>query len=226
MTLHLADGDIEVPLGDLSFEEFRRWTLSDDFPERGRFDYLRGRVEADVSPESLFSHNEPKGAIYATVRGHVLRSRIGRVFGDRARVVVESVGLSAEPDMVFISYETIRSRRVTLTPKEGRPTDAVEIVGPPDLAVEIVSDSSVGKDTRELYALYFEAGIREYWLIDVRGEDVSFRLLTRGTSDWIDAEADRDGFLPSPSLGHLFRLVRETDPEGLHFYDLQERLSP
>lgn len=52
--IHLADFDLDIPVGHLTFEEFRHWTLSTGLPERGRFDFLCGRVEADTSPESLY----------------------------------------------------------------------------------------------------------------------------------------------------------------------------
>lgn len=222
MTLHLPDFDFDLPVGRLTFEEFRRWTLSDSFPERGRFDYLRGRIEADMSPESLYSHNKPKGAVYATVRQAEQRD-LGEVYGDRARVVVEPVGLSCEPDLVFVSNASFDSGRVTLTPRQDRTDDAVEIVGPPDLVVEVVSNSSVRKDNRELYSLYFEAGIREYWLVDVRGKEVGFRLLTRDDSGWSDVAADAEGFVLSPVLGRRYRLDRRTGRRGEWRYDLIER---
>ncbi len=221
--LHLGDFDVELPTGGLTFEQFRRWTLSDEFPERGRFDYLRGRMEADVSPESLYSHNQPKTEILVALYRLTKQSDIGQVFGDRARVVVESVGLSCEPDLTFVSDDSFDSRRVVLTPKDNRPNDAIEIVGPPDLVAEVVSDSSVGKDTRDLYAHYFEAGVREYWLVDVRGKAISFRLLTRGVESWCEVAADAEGFFLSPVLGRRYRLDRKAGRRGEWRYDLVER---
>lgn len=40
------------------------------------------------------------------------------------------------------------------------------IIGPPDLVVEIVSPSSRSRDFIQKTALYAEAGVPEYWLID------------------------------------------------------------
>jgi hypothetical protein len=43
MTTSIAlEDDFEIPLVS-SFDEFREWARSDDFPERGRIDYLAGR---------------------------------------------------------------------------------------------------------------------------------------------------------------------------------------
>ena len=37
------DPPLVVPLPTMSFEAFRAWTRSDDFPEQGRIDYLNGK---------------------------------------------------------------------------------------------------------------------------------------------------------------------------------------
>ena len=59
--------------------------------------------------------------------------------------------------------------------------------GPPDLCVEIISPSSVEKDTDLLFKRYAKAGIQEYWLIDALGASPQF------TSDSHRADiVDRD----------------------------------
>ncbi|OHB83603.1 MAG: hypothetical protein A2V98_16150 [Planctomycetes bacterium RBG_16_64_12] len=40
---------VEIPLNLRSLADFRRWATSDDFPERGRIDYVAGRIEVDMS---------------------------------------------------------------------------------------------------------------------------------------------------------------------------------
>ena len=63
----LADG-IEIPPGILDLERFRAWARSDDFPERGRIDWVAGRLEVDMSPGDLNTHGSPKSAIYPGCR--------------------------------------------------------------------------------------------------------------------------------------------------------------
>src|SRR6266511_1101783 len=50
MATLLLEHGIEIPvIRDLA--DFRRWALSDAFPQRGRIDYIAGRIEVDMSPE-------------------------------------------------------------------------------------------------------------------------------------------------------------------------------
>jgi Uma2 family endonuclease len=49
----------------------------------------------------------------------------------------------------------------------------------PDLIVEIVSDTSVRKDTERLPVSYFAAGVGEFWLIDARRDPLEFLIHRR-----------------------------------------------
>ena len=59
----------------------------------------------------------------------------------------------------------------------------VELDGSPDMVLEVVSDSSVEKDIDVLMDLYWKAGIREYWLVDARGERIEFKILCHTARD-------------------------------------------
>jgi hypothetical protein len=54
----IEDG-LEIPLHLRSLADFRAWALSYDSREQGRIDYVRGRVEVDLSSEDLFCHGAP-----------------------------------------------------------------------------------------------------------------------------------------------------------------------
>ena len=56
----------------------------------------------------------------------------------------------------------------------------MRLEGSPDLVIEVVSDGSVRKDMVRLRDQYWQAGIQEYWLIDVRGEHLLFDILRPG----------------------------------------------
>ena len=84
-----------------------------------------------------------------------------------------------------------------------------EIDGSPDLLVEIVSDGSERKDTERLPRLYAAAGVPELWIVDARGGDLRFQILTLREGRYLAVGADPQGWLPSPVLDARFRLVRQ-----------------
>jgi hypothetical protein len=57
--------ELVIPPEAHSFAGFRRWSQSDEFPERGRTDFLAGKIEVDMSPEDLYTHGAVKTAIAA-----------------------------------------------------------------------------------------------------------------------------------------------------------------
>ena len=59
----IFEEQIEVPLRWRSLADFRRWAASDEFPEKGRIDFIAGRIEVDMSPEDLFCHGTLKSEL-------------------------------------------------------------------------------------------------------------------------------------------------------------------
>jgi Uma2 family endonuclease len=210
-----------------SLDDFRRWLRSDDFPQRGRIDYLSGEIEVDMSPENLFFHGTLKTEIATVLAGCVKQLRSGHLFVDATRITCLEASVSAEPDIVFLSDEAIDTDRVRLIPSaSGNDDDYIEIEGPPDLIVEIVSKSSEKKDTQRLPAAYFAAGVPEFWLVDARpisgasGARLVFQIHHRGDGRFIPAPADPIGFQRSLVMGKSFRLERNKDAHGRPVYTL------
>lgn len=215
---------IEVPMNLSCLADFRRWAISEAFPERGRIDYIAGKIEVDMSPEDLHTHGKLKTELVGVLWQRVKQAGLGELYTDRARVSCPGADLSAEPDVVFVSESSLDSGRVRLVPKAGEPADRyVELEGPPDLIVEIVSDASVRKDTERLPAAYYQAGVTEFWLIDARGEDLLFRIHHRGPSQYEPAAPDADGYQHSTVLNRSYRLDRSRNPKGRIVFDLCEK---
>ena len=120
---------VEIPYFR-SLAEFRAWALSDDFPERGRIDYIGGRIEVDMSPENVFFHGSIKTEVVGEL-GNIVRSTGGGyLFSDRTRVSSPDAELSAEPDVVYLSADSIDSGRVRLVPSAGgEPDSYMELEG-------------------------------------------------------------------------------------------------
>jgi Uma2 family endonuclease len=120
-----------------------------------------------------------------------------------------------------LSDDAIETGRVTLVPKSsGEENSYVEIEGPPDLIVEIVSDSSEKKDTQRLPAAYFAAGVPEFWLVDARREPLLFQIYDRGERGFHPAVVDATGFQHSVVLNKNFRLECKRNSRGRPVYTL------
>lgn len=205
-------------------EAFRRWAYSRDFPERGRIDYLAGEIEVAMSPEDLYTHGAVKTSLTTTLHRLVAEADRGTVFVDRTRVSSPRADLSAEPDVVVALDESFDQGRLREIPSAGgQPGRYIELEGAPDLVVEIVSDSSTGKDTRRLPPLYARAGIPELWLVDARGDKLSFKVQTLEDGSYLEIEPDAGGWRRSPVLGLTVRLSRKMTRRSRWRYLLETR---
>lgn len=218
----VIEDKVSIPGWVDDLASFRRWARSGDMPERGRFAYLNGEVWVDLSMEQLFSHNRVKTKIVAVLDALVDAEGIGYVFSDNALLSNPTADLSTEPDALFASYEAVSSGRVRWV--EGAEEGYVEVEGTPDMVLEIVSTTSVRKDTMTLRELYWRAGIREYWLVDARGESPQFDILRHTPEGYVAAES-KEGWLRSEVFGREFRLTQQTDPLGHPQYMLGVRMS-
>lgn len=219
----LLEEQLEIPLDLRSLADFRRWTFSETFPERSRIDYLAGRIEVDMSPEDFFCHGTLKTEVVRVLSQRIKRQGLGYLVADQTRVSSVEADLSVEPDVVFLSHETLAGGLVRLVPKVGgEPGRYVEVEGAPDLIVEIVSDRSVEKDTRRLPAAYFQAGVREFWLADARKPEVLLVIHTRGKDGFHAVGQDAQGYQASAVFGCGFRLEATCDAHAHRSFDLLE----
>jgi Uma2 family endonuclease len=216
----IIEGDVFIPEWVKSLASFRRWCDSEEFPEEGRIDYLQGEVWVDMSWEQVFSHNQVKQEYNLVVGGLAKLEKRGRYFPDGARWSNVDVDISIIPDGLFISTESMRDANIKFI--EGAREGYVEIEGFPDMALEIMSDSSVKKDSKRLPKLYWEAGVKEYWLVDVRGDRLEFTIYRHAKKGYV-ASRKLDGWMKSPVFGKSFRLTRGEDEFGQPEFTLEAR---
>lgn len=218
----IFDERVEVPAGLAGLADFRHWSASPGFPVTGRIDFLSGTIEVDMSPEDIFCHGVLKAELAAVLQRRIKMHSLGLLLIDSTRVVCPEADLSVEPDIVFVSHASIRDGRVRLVPKAtGEPGRFVEIEGPPDIVVEIVSDTSVEKDTVRLPQAYHAAGIREYWLLDARVRPATF-VIQRQTATGFVPVGVQSGMQSSAALGCEYRLDSRANALGGLDFDLIE----
>lgn len=196
-----------IPAYAWSFEGFRRWARSRQFPQYGRIDYIAGALEVDMSPEEIYTHSAVKVEIAVKLHSRIVGPGLGTIHIDSTRITLPAAHLSAEPDVVVVLWESLDEGRVREVPRKRNPERSVELVGAVDLVVEVISDSSVGKDRVLLPPRYAAAGVPELWLVDVR-RGLRFELHVLGPDGYRLLAPDADGWLRSPLVGPV-RLRRE-----------------
>jgi Uma2 family endonuclease len=130
--------------------------------------YLKGEQKGDlidgvakIMAPASFSHERIFGFLFTLVRLYVSAKDLGVVLGSRTLVRIDERN-GFEPDLLFVSKE--RQHII----KE------IELTEAPDVAVEIVSRSSMIDDRARKFAGYERAGVKEYWLIDPEKKEAEF----------------------------------------------------
>ncbi|TDU81226.1 Uma2 family endonuclease [Prosthecobacter fusiformis] len=175
-------------------EQQARKQFYDDITDEVKAEFIEGEIIVH-SPARL-QHLETRDHIHFLLRSLVMHHQLGgKVLGEKA--CCHFPRNSYEPDVVYFGPE-----KTTLLKPE-------TVIFPiPDLAIEILSDSTEKRDRGVKFEDYETHGVTEYWIIDaekcvleqyVRGEDNRYELQVKsGTGD-----------LVSPVLGGLTISIRD-----------------
>lgn len=121
-------------------------------PQDGRrHEILDG--EHYVTPAPGTGHQSAVGNLYFALAGHLRGRDAGRVLLSPYDVLLSDTDV-VQPDLVYVS----RDRLEHLTDKN--------LQGAPDLAVEVLSESTRRVDEIVKRRLYERFGVREYWVVD------------------------------------------------------------
>jgi Uma2 family endonuclease len=197
----------------MSYEEYVAWTDEDTFSE-----WVDGEVTVFMPPD--LQHNRISMFLATILNLFVNLHNLGQVIAAPFEMKLRDGRSYREPDLLFVSIDRL-----------GR-LDDQRLNGPADLAVEIVSETSVTRDRREKFIEYASAGVREYWLFDAREGHRSFnpyRLTAGGTYEAIALD-DRGrfhstvlpGFWLDPTwliqdpLPNVLHTLIEIDPDALN----------
>jgi Uma2 family endonuclease len=190
---------ISVPPEVIDLDSFREWFQSDSFPTEAKVIYFDGNVMVEQVMERIL-HSEIKSQLHIAIGHWANQHGLGKTHCDRMRLTHRAANLSVEPDILFYSHASKASGLVQLT--DGDAT--IEIVGSPDLIVEVVSNSSGKKDEQILPKKYWQAGVKEYWIVDSRKSPV-LTIFKRGKRGFV-AVTEKQGWLTSEVLSAQCRL--------------------
>jgi len=212
-------GQVDIPAWVVDFASFRRWLLTEEFPEQGKVCFINGKVWVDLSMEAFFSHNQVRTEICRVLATLMKQTKFGSFVSEGMRYSHTEAELSTEPDGMVISHEAMRNGSVQLV--GGPKGDNTEVIGSPEIVIEIVSKSSEVKDVEWAMSSYFDAGIVEYWVIDARDEDdLQFDIFKRGKKEFA-ATRKQSGWVKSAVLGKAFRLVQSDDENAKPDFKLE-----
>ncbi len=204
-------GQIVIPGWVDDLDSFCEWRTSDDSPRNGEIAFLATGIWVDTSMEEFLTHNQVKAAYDFAIMSVVQAAASGRDVPDRMLLKNASANLSAEPDGLFFTWETISTGRLRLIEKPGQ--GIMELDGSPDMTLEVVGKTSVQKDVVLLRDLYWKAGVAEYWLVDARDGKLSFEILAWTPEGYVSTPA-QDGWIASKVFDNRFQLQQKVDPLG------------
>jgi Uma2 family endonuclease len=170
---------LSEPLGPprMSYEEFLAWADEDTLAE-----WVDGEV-AMTSPASK-RHQEIGDFLLTVLRIFVEQRDLGVILSAPFQMKLERSG--REPDLIFVAKEHLGRLKET------------HLDGPADLAVEIVSPESVGRDRGDKFYEYAQGGVPEYWLIDPQRAQAEFYHLREGQYELM--QPDEEGVYRSSVL--------------------------
>ena len=143
----LAHGEKRIPM---SYDEYLDWCEE----ELNSGEWVDGEVIVFEMQGLL--HQDMVLWLGALLRTFALRRSLGRVVMAEYEMKLDQVRSSRKPDILFLATEHLD--RLT----EPR------LIGPADLAVEVISPSSGRRDRKQKLDEYSTAGIPAYWVIDPR----------------------------------------------------------
>jgi Uma2 family endonuclease len=216
----IINGDVMIPDWVVDHASYRRWAHSDEFPERGRYSYINGTIWVDLAMEQFFSHNQVKTEYCSVLRYIVKTAQSGYFGGDGNLWTHVEAGVSTEPDGMYFTFDTLQSGRIRLI--DGKEEGYVELEGSPNMTLEVISASSITKDTIILKDQCAKAGVDEYWLVDARGAELRFEIWGLHEGQYVAAPTV-DGWLESAVFNRSFKLEQSTDPLGHPSFQLLVR---
>lgn len=212
VSIHAEVATCDIPTTVRDLASFRSWAHSNSFPSEGKVSFLNGIIWVDLSVEEILTHNLVKTELTIALGSIVRGDQLGYLLSDGVLLTNIKANLSTEPDLSFCSWDTVREGRAKFVPAAST-KGFRELEGSPDLVIEIVSESSVKKDTETLPGLYWKAEIPEFWLIDARQPPLRFEIFRRNPERY-EVQPNSEKGVFSPLFSTFVRIIEGKDPLG------------
>ena len=160
------------------------------FPDDGKRHEL---IDGDhyVTPAPKTKHQRVSSNLLRILGSFVYDRRLGQVFAAPTDVVLSDLDV-VQPDVIFIS-----SARASVVTENN-------IQGPPDLVIEILSETTRRTDEVIKRKQYERFGVSEYWIVDPELETVKvYRLTGQGYQRTAELAKESGDTLSTPLLPNL-----------------------
>ena len=146
-------------------------------------DLIHGEIF--MASPARYRHEDLVNLWMSMLRRYAKKKKLGKVMGSRVAMKLDDHE-APEPDIMFIKKDRLPLLKET------------EILGPADLAIEVVSPGSRHLDLVEKKDLYASYGVSEYWVIDPYRQRACFWKNVDGM--WEDIAVDENGIMNSTVL--------------------------
>lgn len=132
--------------------EKRKYTYEDYIktPDDVRYELIEG--DLIMTPSPVTRHQRISGRLFAQIFTYVNEHNLGEVFAAPFDVHLDDENV-VQPDILFISKD-----RLSIIGERN-------VLGAPDLIIEILSEATAYRDTIQKKKLYARFGVKEYWIV-------------------------------------------------------------
>jgi len=193
----------------------RRWTYSElqALNDERRVELYDGELVEMTAPKIV--HQLVLGELHTILHMFVREHGLGRVYLAPHDVYISETRFF-EPDLSFVSRGRLQSEQIE-SDKGDR------LIAPPDLIVEIISESTGRNDRVKKFNAYAAFGVSHYWIIDPEEKTLQAFALEKGryvveaalTAITDESGADDEFFEPSLFPGLQIPLARLFDTQQL-----------
>mgnify|MGYP001290730836 CR=1 FL=1 len=163
-------------------------------PVDKRFEIINGTLY-DMTPAPTVEHQKVLGKLHLKIANHlenkpcsVLLAPCDVLLPDYETEETESIKTIIQPDIFVVCDESKLQKK--------------HCIGAPDLIVEILSPSTANRDRIEKSRIYYNHGVKEYWIADPDARTVE--VLTPGEKYWqIDGAYSHEEMLYSLLFANL-----------------------
>ncbi len=130
----------------------QKWTYEDylKLDDDKRYEVLEGELVELATPST--THQRLVGKLLKLIDKFVEERGLGEAFVSPIDVILSDSNV-VQPDVVFLSKENSK-----IVKERG-------IFGSPDLVVEVISPSTLKRDTEDKKRIYAKHGVKELWLV-------------------------------------------------------------